>query len=364
MESAATVPQMKVASFTYDEALSRIEHRAQSHDLNADWPALDLADLHSVGALQWAVSDADGKGRISALELHLRYERLATASLATALIVTQRDAAVGLIDAATASLCRTKLLGDLLKNDVWATVGIAQLSTSRQRGRPALAAHRIDGGYLLNGEIPWCTGAVHSAYVVAGATLQDGQQILFVLQQGQQGIALAKPMHMVALNCALTSAISLENVVIDDAWLLQPPCRNPLSGRRNSLALGQTFLATGLTQACLNLIAQHSTDRAHAACKQLNLQLASLRDEVQALCRPGYESEAAAQNARLRGACNDLAVRSAQVAVAVYKGAALLDNHPAQRLAREAMFLLVWSCPDTVIDCTVDLLCTQRDQAD
>ena len=28
----------------------------------------------------------------------------------------------------------------------------------------------------------------------------------------------------------------------------------------------------------------------------------------------------------------------------------------AQRLAREAMFLLVWSCPNAVIDCTVDLL--------
>jgi hypothetical protein len=25
-------------------------------------------------------------------------------------------------------------------------------------------------------------------------------------------------------------------------------------------------------------------------------------------------------------------------------------------LAREAMFLLVWSCPNPVIDCTIDLL--------
>ena len=32
-----------------------------------------------------------------------------------------------------------------------------------------------------------------------------------------------------------------------------------------------------------------------------------------------------------------------------------------QRLAREAMFLLVWSCPDPVIDCTVDLL-SARDE--
>jgi alkylation response protein AidB-like acyl-CoA dehydrogenase len=58
----------------------------------------------------------------------------------------------------------------------------------------------------------------------------------------------------------------------------------------------------------------------------------------------------------LRGECNNLALRVTHAAVALYKGNALLTTHPAQRLAREAMFLLVWSCPDPVIDCTVELL--------
>jgi hypothetical protein len=71
------------------------------------------------------------------LDLHLRYEKLATASVATALILTQRDAAAGLIDAATDSPRRTKMLNRLAKNEIWATVGIAQLTTSRQGGAPA-----------------------------------------------------------------------------------------------------------------------------------------------------------------------------------------------------------------------------------
>jgi alkylation response protein AidB-like acyl-CoA dehydrogenase len=81
-----------------------------------------------------------------------------------------------------------------------------------------------------------------------------------------------------------------------------------------------------------------------------------LRAEVADLCQPGREADAGAANARLRGACNDLALRATHAAMALYKGAALLADHPAQRLAREAMFLLVWSCPNPVIDCTVDLL--------
>jgi alkylation response protein AidB-like acyl-CoA dehydrogenase len=72
--------------------------------------------------------------------------------------------------------------------------------------------------------------------------------------------------------------------------------------------------------------------------------------------RPG----ATANTAELRGRINDLAVRATHAAVALYKGTALLLDHPAQRLAREAMFLLVWSCPNPVIDCTVDLLAGDR----
>jgi alkylation response protein AidB-like acyl-CoA dehydrogenase len=51
-------------------------------------------------------------------------------------------------------------------------------------------AERIEGGYLLNGTIPWCTGVHQSAFIVAGAALEDGRQILFLLQQHQQGVEL------------------------------------------------------------------------------------------------------------------------------------------------------------------------------
>ena len=90
--------------------------------------------------------------------------------------------------------------------------------------------------------------------------------------------------------------------------------------------------------------------------RQLAEQLALVRAQVIDLCQIGREMDAAQANPRLRGLCNDLAIRTTSTAVALFKGAALMRDHPAQRLAREAMFLLVWSCPNAVIDCTVDLL--------
>ena len=122
------------------------------------------------------------------------------------------------------------------------------------------------------------------------------------------------------------------------------------------MTLAQTFVATGLCRAALDLIAAHDSDRARALHAKLSDQLEAVRGEVHAFCQPGQEVVAVAANARLRGTCNDLAVRATHAAVALYKGTALLLDHPAQRLAREAMFLLVWSCPNPVIDCTLDLL--------
>ena len=92
------------------------------------------------------------------------------------------------------------------------------------------------------------------------------------------------------------------------------------------------------------------------------MHLAKLREEILTLSRPGREQEAAASAPRIRAACNNLALRATHTAVALYKGAALLADHPAQRLAREAMFLLVWSSPDAVIDATVELLSGAADE--
>ena len=341
---------------TLDFVLEQIALNAGDWDRRQRWPDVDLSQLAACGAFRWAVPREFGGDDLPPLELHLLYERLATASVATALILTQRDAAVGLIDANVAAPKRSLVLGRLSRGEHWATVGIAQLTTSRQGGRPALAAERVDGGYKLNGLIPWCTGGCQSNVIVTGATLADGRQVLLLLRSELSGLGWDAAMHMVALTQTLTSSIQVKDVVVEDRWVLRPPSANALAGRRNGLTLGQTFVATGLCRAALDLIARHDSDTGRSAHAHFDRQLAAVRAEVHALCQPGREADAAAANSRLRATCNDLALRVTHAAVALYKGTALLADHPAQRLAREAMFLLVWSCPNPVIDCTVDLL--------
>jgi alkylation response protein AidB-like acyl-CoA dehydrogenase len=340
----------------FPSVLQGIRSRAQDHDRSGDWPTLDLQALDACGAMRWAVPKEFGGEELSPLDLHLKYEELAAASVATALILTQRDSAVGLVAAAEGAAKREMMLHRFAENKNFTTVGIAQLTTSRQGGAPALRAERTDGGYRLNGDIPWCTGAVMATFIVAGAVLPDGGQLLFLMESHLSGITIGPPMELVALRSTFTTSLKLKDVLLGDRWVLRGPTGSALGNRRGGLTLGQTFLAMGLCKAGLDLIGDHTSDRAKTARQRFQQQLTELREKILKLSQPGHESEASAANAELRGACNDLALRITHAAVALYKGAALLADHPAQRLAREAMFLLVWSCPNPVIDCTVDLL--------
>ena len=344
------------ASPQFTAALRAIAGRACHFDRSGKWPTEDLKALSVGGATAWSIPKNFGGDDLPALELHLRYEQLATASVAAALILTQRDAAVGLIDAAVDFPRRTHWLTQLSRGYAWATVGIAQLTTSRQGGTPAVTATASGAGYALNGTIPWATGAAAADVIVTGAALENGQQLLVAISPDDVGVTVLPGLPMVALTCTSTGPIELRNVVVSADSVMRGPTGTALIPRRNGLVLGQTFIATGLCRAALDLIGTHDSDRARAAAAAFSHQLETLRERVRLLCQPGQESAAAAENAPLRGACNDLALRVTHAAVALFKGAALVLDHPAQRLAREAMFLLVWSCPNPVIDKTVELL--------
>jgi alkylation response protein AidB-like acyl-CoA dehydrogenase len=235
------------------------------------------------------------------------------------------------------------------------TVGVAQLTTSRQGGAPALRASYREGAWFLNGTIPWSTGPGMSPFIVAAAVAPEGQ-ILFALEQHASGVKIEDYMDLVALRATLTTSLTLKNVTLDEKWIIRGPVENVLANRPSSLPLGQTFLGLGLCHAALDLIEEHDSKAAREALARLKSQFDTIRSEILALSSPGREPEATAAAPAIRGRLNDLTIRTAHAAVTLYKGSALLTSHPAQRLAREAMFMLVWSCPNPVIDSTVELL--------
>lgn len=334
--------------------LDRIADRAGVYDVQAQWPKADLDDLASIGAMRWGIGKAWGGDDLDGPTLHDRYELIASASLATALILSQRDAAAGFIEASSNTQLRDSLLPQLVSNTLWSTIGISHLTTSQQSG--TLTAERDGDEFLINGTIPWATGACKSDFVVAAAKTLDNQQLLFVLPVDLPGVTVMPALKLATLAAAPTSPIRCAAVRISPDLILSGPGEAVLSGRSRNVAISQAFAAFGIIRASLQLIRRIDVASAANSHDLLSQQFRELRNTV-------HDANARLAGGRdlqsgplIRSECSNLATRAAQSAVTLYKGSALKLDHPAQRLAREALFLLVWSSPMSVVDRTLELI--------
>ena len=77
----------------------------------------------------------------------------------------------------------------------------------------------------------------------------------------------------------------------------------------------------------------------------LDAETTALADRLMAAASQGIEP---ADRDRLRAHANGLVVRAAQAALTASKGAGFVAGHPAERVVRESLFFLVWSCPQSV----------------
>lgn len=266
---------------------------------------------------------------------------IAEACLTTALALSQWAAACRIIDRAEAAI-RLTWLPPLARGEAFTTVGISQLTTSRRHlGKAALTASEDAAGWRLDGECPWVTGADSVDTIVTGAATADGSQRFFIVNTAAEGLAVAPPLALLALSGSRTSVVRCTHV--RPAAVIVPAADD--GGRTGGLAT--TALALGATRASVAILTAEATRRAdlEPIARQLAADSESLATRLDEAARAGVERE---DRDRLRADANSLVVRAAQAAVVACKGAGFVQGHPAERLVRESLFFLVWSCPQAV----------------
>jgi alkylation response protein AidB-like acyl-CoA dehydrogenase len=333
--------------------LKTLTANAREADEKAAWPAASWHALRQAGVLGWSISRDHGGSGCDATALLAGYEQLASACLTTCFILSQRDAAVRRIDASANENLRCELLGLLARGERFATVGLSQLTTSRQHQKPALVVRAVGDAFVLDGAIPWVTGAAHADYLVIGAVTDTGMQLLAALPGDQPGVHVGPAMDLIALQGSITAEVRLEQVALDRRWLLAGPAERVLvTGHSGPGGLETSCLALGLAGAAIDYVVQEAVVRAdlRASADNLERERRTLREELHRLANEGGAAEHATE---LRTLANSLVLRATQVALTVSKGTGFLRNHPAQRWARQALFFLVWSCPRPTTEATL-----------
>ncbi len=330
-----------------------LSSRANAVDESGVWPAEQLEILRRAGVFEWFVPERWGGQGWKEADLLTGYVFLGSACLTTAFILTQWNAACRRFLSSENEKLRDDVAPKLATGTVFATVAISHLSTSRRHlKRPVLRAEETADGFVLDGYSPWVTGGLSADSIVTGAVLADGRQILVAAPRELCGMRVAEPARLVALNASRTGEVRFDRASIDRRWLLAGPAEDVMAhgagGRTGGLET--SALAIGLSWAAKEFLDEEARKRPQLdeAATALRVEQARLEEALIALAARGQEAGNAAQDLRARA--NSLVLRATQAALAAAKGTGYVEGHSAGRWCREALFFLVWSCPEAVLE--------------
>jgi alkylation response protein AidB-like acyl-CoA dehydrogenase len=335
---------------TLDELCSKLAELADALDAEDAWPRQQLQLCGQYGVFEWFVAPELGGQGWSDADVVQGYLRLSSACLTTTFEITQRTGACRRIAVADNAWAREQCLPSLIEGRRFATVGISHLTTSRQHlGRPVLAATISDDAVILDGYSPWVTGAAHADWIVTGASTDQGLQVLVAVPTDLPGVKVEPPVKLVGVSASQTGAVRFERASIPSHWLLAGPGRDIMKqgiGAKSG-GLQTSTLATGLSDAAIRFLEAERDRRSElsAATDRLRDTWNRLRDDLLSAA----DGQPVCSNEELRTRANSLALRASQAALAAAKGAGYVVGHPAGRWCREALFFLVWSCPQPVM---------------
>ncbi len=335
----------------------RIAETAHVRDRDGQWPAQALTALGQAGAWRWAIPREFGGETLSALQQVQAYEAVSRGSLAAALILTQHDGACLLIAGGESQQLMDDLLPRFARGELLATVGISQLTTSKRGAGPPMKARRDGDGFRLDGLMPWVTSSPLCQVIVTGGVLDDGNQILAVISSDRAGVEIHEPMQLAALQASCTGAVHCRDVRVEPHEIIRGPCEQVLSIRAPVKSLTVSACGIGLAGAmwqAIDAIPAAATDTFKPVCDRLRDAFRRLRDELYDAAEKRSDPSAEVPAYEIRSSINDLVQRLAIALMTLAKGTGMLIDHPAQRLAREALFFLVWSAPDPVRQQTLE----------
>jgi alkylation response protein AidB-like acyl-CoA dehydrogenase len=248
-------------------------------------------------------------------------EELAGGCLATTFVWIQHFGLLGALigDDAPAHM-RAAWLGPACRGELRGGIALAGLLP----GPPRLRARPVEDGWVLDGTAPWVTGWGRVNVLLVAARGPDDTIVSLVLDAVEQpGLAIARQ-YLAAVHASATVRLDFTDVLVPANRLVSRAPLHPAGSVGGPALRVNGSLALGVAGRCCRLLGPSALDDELDACRQ---QL----DQGESPTMPGA-----------RAAASELALRAA-AALAVHDGSqSITRGQHAQRLAREALFLLVF----------------------
>lgn len=341
----------RVESYLKEE----VEPNAQRIDWDSEALGAALDGLCRLDLMAIKRPDEFGGPAISDSGFGHFQEIMARYSGALAFLQVQHQGVVGIVAASSNTKLRDEYLPLMGNGGRMVGVGFSQL---RRPGPPIMQAEPRDGGYVLNGHVPWVTGQGFFPEFMVGAALPDDRAVFAVVPLvSGAGAAVSPPMRLAAMASANTVTVDFTDFFVPEERVAAVREAGWIRNSDEINIAQQGAFALGCAQAGLDILHRNAETRhlsaARAAHERLNCELVELKLEAETL-RASVAIETTEDRLRLRAKQIDLAVRCAHAAVASSSGAANLLDHPAQRVYREALVFTVSAQTGPIMAATLD----------
>jgi len=247
-------------------------------------------------------------------------EALAGGCLTTTFVWIQHNTPVRTLAASRNEALKQEWLPQLCAGRKRAGIAFGGLRT----GPSQIAARPVEGGWLLDGEVPLVSGWGRIDVLLVNGRTEDDASVVSALVPAVLSDAFSvQPLHLLAANASGTVRARLRGVFVPAERVVnvepyRPPSPYDGGGRPNG------SLSLGVARRCCSLIGPGALDDELAARRQ---QLDEASDETMA---------------EARAAACELALRAAGALVVAQGSSSLFPASHAQRLLREAVFLQVF----------------------
>jgi hypothetical protein len=216
-----------------------------------------------------------------------------------------------------------------------------------------LKAQRVDGGYVVNGVLPWVSNIGPAHYFHMGASLPGTSGLVIGLMHGSTpGLTLTQNAHFIGMEGTNTYACQFRDVFLADAKVVCHPEEFGAFRDRTKSAfiLLQMGMGLGLVDACVAMMKR--ADKTHGHVNRfLDVQADALETELDAARAATYalaekigrdgSAPHVKETLQLRLAGSELALKAANAAMLHLGAKGYLSNNAAQRRLREAYFIAI-----------------------
>jgi alkylation response protein AidB-like acyl-CoA dehydrogenase len=190
-------------------------------------------------------------------------------------------------------------------------------------GPPVLTAAPLDGGWVLDGRAPWVSGWGRIDLLHVAARGPDDTVVNVLIDAAEADGVRAERLRLAAVDASATVHVTFDGLVVAGDRVMSVQPYDPAGSLGSGLRMNGS-LALGVAARCCALIGPSPLDQ----------QLVARRDALDAASAEEMATERARTSA--------FAMQAATALMAHVGSRAILREEHAQRLAREAQFLLIF----------------------